>query len=157
MQDSAPNQQSPRPTEPPRSFLSGQGKLLIAVVLLIVALGYFAYTAFQGATIFYFTVGELLDGEGRAGESLRVNGKLVPDSFQREAEGTLARFSLTDGQNVLPAVHQGILPELFFNPYTEIVLQGVYGDDGVFRSQQVIVKCPSKYAARADEQGAQLS
>jgi cytochrome c-type biogenesis protein CcmE len=127
--------------------------MIIAVVLLVMALGYLGYTAFQGATVFYLTVGELLDGEAGVGETIRVNGNLVPDSFQRDTEGTIARFSLTDGQQLLPAVHDGILPELFFNEHSEIVLQGHYLD-GVFQSQMVIVKCPSKYVALAEEQRA---
>ena len=152
MQDAVPPQQPPELAERPKSFLGGQGKLIIAVVLLVVALGYFAFTAFQSATVFYLTVGELLEGEGEIGETVRVNGKLVQDSFQREGEGTLAKFNLTDGQNLLPAIHDGVLPDLFFNEHSEIVLQGHYGEDGVFQSQMVVVKCPSKYAALAQEQ-----
>ena len=154
MQDSIPNQQPPDLGESPRGPLGGRGKLIIAVGLLVVALGYLGYTAFQGATVFYLTVGELLDGEADVGETIRVNGKLVPDSFKRDTEGTIARFSLTDGQQLLPAVHDGLLPELFFNEHSEIVLQGHYGEDGVFQSQMVIVKCPSKYASLAQEQRA---
>ena len=157
MQDGAPTSQPPELAERPRSFLGGQGKLFIAVGLLIVALGYFAYTAFQGATVFYLTVGELLERQGEVGETVRVNGKLVPDSFRRDSEGTVARFTLTDGQKVLPAVHDGILPGLFFNEHTEIVLEGHYGDDGVFQSQMVIVKCPSKYESLAQKQRAEIS
>ena len=156
MQDSVPNpsQQPPELAESPRGLLGGRGKLIIAVGLLVIALGYLGYTAFQGATVFYFTVGELLGGEADVGEPIRVNGKLVPDSFQRDTEGTIARFSLTDGQQLLPAVHDGILPNLFFNEHSEIVLQGYYGEDGVFQSQMVIVKCPSKYVSLAEEQRA---
>ena len=154
MQDSIPNQQPPDLAESPRGLLGGRGKLIIAVGLLVVALGYLAFTAFQGATVFYLTVGELLDGRAEVGKAVRVNGKLVPDSFLRDAEGTIARFTLTDGQQLLPAVHDGILPELFFNEHSEIVLQGLYGEDGVFQSQMVIVKCPSKYVSLAEEQRA---
>ena len=150
----SPSQQPPELAESPRGLLGGRSKLIIAVGLLVVALVYLAYTAFQGATVFYLTVGELLDGRADVGETIRVNGKLVPDSFHRDAEGTVARFSLTDGQQLLPAVHDGILPELFFNEHSEIVLQGYYGEDGVFQSQMVIVKCPSKYEALAEEQRA---
>ena len=154
MQDSIPHQQPPELAENPRGLLGGRGKLIIAVGLLVIALGYLAFTAFQGATVFYLTVSELLDGEADVGETIRVNGKLVPDSFQRDTEGTIARFSLTDGQQLLPAAHDGILPELFFNEHSEIVLQGHYGENGVFQSQMVIVKCPSKYVSLAQEQRA---
>jgi len=150
----SPSQPPPDLGESPQGLLGGRGKLIIAVVLLVVALGYLAFTAFQGATVFYLTVGELLDGEADVGKTIRVNGKLVSHSFQRDTEGTIARFTLTDDQQLLPAVHDGILPELFFNEHSEIVLQGQYGEDGVFQSQMVIVKCPSKYVALSEEQQA---
>ena len=38
-----------------------------------------------------------------------------------------------------------MLPDLFFNPHSEIVLGGTYGDDGVFIADRVLIKCPSKY------------
>ena len=157
MQDAVPPQQPPELAERPKSFLGGQGKLIIAMTLLVVALGYFAFTAFQGATVFYLTVGELLEGEGEVGETIRVSGKLVQDSFHREGEGTLAKFNLTDGQSLLPSIHDGVLPDLFFNEHSEIVLQGYYSEDGVFQSQMVVVKCPSKYASLAKEQRGETS
>ena len=40
-----------------------------------------------------------------------------------------------------------VVPDLFFNQHSEIILEGSYGDDGVFYSESVIVKCPSKYVA----------
>ena len=152
MQDAVPPQQPPELAERPKSFLGGQGKLIIAMTLLVVALGYFAFTAFQGATVFYLTVGELLEGEGDVGETIRVSGKLVQDSFHRDEEGTLARFNLTDGQSLLPVIHDGVLPDLFFAEHSEIDLQGYYREDGVFQSQMVIVSCPSKYIALEQEQ-----
>ena len=152
MQGSTPNQQPPTLDEAPRGFLSGRCKIIIAVGLLIVAMGYLGYNAFQGATVFYFTVSEMVGGEVEVGEEVRVNGKLIPESFKRDQSGTTARFVLTDGQQSLPATHNGILPELFFNEHSEIVLQGHYGEDGMFQSQMVIVKCPSKYVALAEDQ-----
>ena len=46
---------------------------------------------------------------------------------------------------IVVALHQGVLPDLFFNDHSEIILEGSLGHDGVFTSQNVIVKCPSKY------------
>lgn len=113
------------------------------------ALGYFGYTAFQGATVFYLTVGELLNGGAEAGKTVRVSGKLVADSFRREPQGTVAHFSLTDGRQTLPATYNGVVPELFFNEQSDIVLEGYYDTQGVFQSREIIVKCPSKYEAVA--------
>ena len=38
-----------------------------------------------------------------------------------------------------------MLPELFFNEHSEVILEGNYTPEGVFQSHNVIVKCPSKY------------
>ena len=147
-------QDGPEPVVSEGGILSSnRGKLLIALVVLIGAFGYLALIAFQSATVYYYTVGELQDlGPTPEGRMVRVNGKLVEDSFERIDTSTLARFSLTDGSDTLSAAHDGILPNLFFNEHSEIILEGSYGQDGVFQSHNVIVKCPSKYVA-AEESG----
>ena len=130
-----------------------RGKLLIALVVLVGALGYFAFMAFEGATVYYYTVGEMNDiGQTPDGKMVRVSGKLMPESFNRGEGSTLAKFSLTDGTESLIANHIGVLPDLFFNDHSEIILEGAYGSDGVFQSENVIVKCPSKYIALDEEQ-----
>ena len=127
--------------------------MLVGLVVLVGALGYFAFVAFQSATVYYYTVGELNDlGPTPDGKAVRVSGKLVPDSFSRGESSTLANFHLTDGSETLAAVHEGVVPDLFFNEHSEIILEGSYLANGVFESQNVIVKCPSKYIA-ADGSG----
>lgn len=134
------------------SVVAHRGKLLIALVVLVAALGYFAFMAFEGATVYYHTVGEVNQlGPTPDGKMVRVSGKLVPDSFHRGDGSTLAEFALTDGADSLIANHVGVLPDLFFNDHSEIILEGAYGSDGVFKSENVIVKCPSKYIAMDEE------
>ena len=131
---------------------ANRGKALIAAGVLCSALGYFAYVAFQGATVYYFTVGEISDQPATAeGKVVRVSGKLVAESFHRTEGSTLAHFALTDGDQVMQARHDGVLPDLFFNEHSEIILEGKYVPGSEFDSQNVIVKCPSKYVAVAEE------
>ncbi len=141
----------------PAGVLAGNRKMYIAIAMLVLALGYFGFTAFQGATMFYLTVDELLAGRAEVGESVRVSGKLIPESFSRETDGTLAYFSLTNGTETLPAVYDGAgLPDLFFNEHSDIVLEGKYQPDGVFETTTVVVTCPSKYQGEEVEPGAVL-
>ena len=129
-------------------------KLLVALVVLVAAAGYFACQAFDAATVYYYTVGEMNQiGPTAEDRMVRVSGKLVPDSFHREQGSTIAEFHLTDGEQRLGAAHDGVLPDLFFNEHSEIILEGRYHPDGVFLSENVIVKCPSKYIAQEDETG----
>ena len=113
------------------------------------AVGFLAFNAFQGASVYYFTVDEALAGRVQEGATVRISGKLLPDSFYRETEGTVAHFSLVEDSSVLQATYDGILPELFFNEHSDIVLEGSLNQDGVFNSDTIIVKCPTKYQAQA--------
>ena len=144
------NEDEPRPANAsPQGFFSGQRKVIIAVALLAMAVGFLAFNAFQGASVDYFTVDEALAGRVQEGATVRISGKLLPDSFYRETEGTVAHFSLVEDNSVLQATYDGILPELFFNEHSDIVLEGSLNQDGVFNSDTIIVKCPTKYQAQA--------
>ena len=135
----------PEPFEE-RSIVAHRGKLLIAIGVFVMALGYLGFTAFQSASAYYLTVGELTEkGAGAYEKNLRVNGKLVLNSFERDQGGMLVHFSLTDGQETIRAAYRGLVPDMFFNEHSEILLEGTYGSDGWFDAQAIIVKCPSKY------------
>ena len=139
------------PGEEEQAISANRFKILIGLLVLVTALGYFAFMAFQSATVYYYTVGELSElGPTVDGRMVRVSGKLVPDSFVREGASTLAHFALTDGSQTLHAAHEGVLPDLFFNEHSEIILEGDFKRDGTFASQNVIVKCPSKYVTEEE-------
>jgi len=129
-------------------------KLGIGFIVVLAALGYFSFMAFQSATVYYFTVSEMNDeGPTPLGRVVRVSGNLLPSTFQRDEGSTVAKFALTDGSQTIEAAHSGILPALFFNEHSEIILEGTHSPGGVFQSQNVIVKCPSKYIATEEEEG----
>ena len=137
----------PEPLEE-KSVLAHRGKLFIAIGVFVLALGYLGFTAFQGASAYYLTVGELVaKGDSAYDKNLRVNGKLIPVSFERDANGTLIHFSLTDGLETIDAVYNGLVPDLLFNEHSEILLEGTYDSNALFDAQAIIVKCPSKYQA----------
>jgi cytochrome c-type biogenesis protein CcmE len=129
------------------SVLTRNRKLVVVGVILVLAFVYFAFTAFRAATSYYLSVDELIERGPVAGErDVRVKGSLVPLTFAREgANSIMAHFQLEDGGAQVAATYEGVLPDLFFNPHSEIVLGGVYGADGVFAADRVLIKCPSKY------------
>ena len=136
--------------DPPASGLAAvftrRRRLIILGIILLAAFGYFGFSAFQSATSFYVTVDELAQDDGLAGESVRVKGALVEGSFARAStENTLATFALQENGAEIAASYDGVLPDLFFNPHSEIVLEGVYEPGGVFEADRYWVKCPSKY------------
>ena len=133
------------------TLLSNRWKILIGLLILVTGLSYFGFIAFGSATVYYYTVTELNDiGPTPPDKLVRVKGKLDPSSFYRNKGSTVAHFTLSDDGGTLYATHDGVLPDLFFNEHSEIILEGEYQPNGIFDSQTVIVSCPSKYIA-ADE------
>ena len=121
-------------------------KFLISIIILVSAFSYLAIIAFQSATVYSYTVSELKVASIQDNGSLiRVTGKLLPESYVRLNDSPIAEFMLTDGVENVEAMHSGVLPDLFFNERSEIILEGTYSVSGVFDSERIIVKCPSKY------------
>ena len=90
------------------------------------------------------------------GPNIRTGGRCgfpagwLRDTFQRAGGGTQASFQLVDKEGDgagprLAAAYDGVMPDLFFNPHSEIILEGSYGDGGIFQADNILVKCPSKY------------
>ena len=136
---------------------SNKTRLVILVLVVGLALGYMVYAAFPGNALYFMSVSEFMDREeAQDGRIVRVSGKLVDGSFQREGKSTLSHFQLVD-ENAgaspvnLSASYVGVVPDLFFNPHSEIILQGSYGPGRVFEADLILVKCPSKYISLEDE------
>ena len=153
--------QADLPSEPAREDHAGRGHRTRFVVLgLVVALsvGYMVYSAFPGNALYFLTVSEFMARDGvQDGRTVRVAGKLVDGSFLREENSTLSSFRLTDKDGglageQLAASYVGVLPDLFFNPHSEVILEGSYGPSRVFHVNNVLVKCPSKYQSLEQEQ-----
>ncbi len=136
---------------------SNRVRLIILVGVIALAVAYMVYAAFPGNTQYFVSVSEFLDDPRlHDGQTLRVAGALAPDSFRREDGSARSRFALGDkevdvpglipGSRVMEASYVGVLPDLFFNPHSEIILEGSYdAGSGVFATDHILVKCPSKY------------
>ena len=136
-----------------RKILAGKSRFFLIGFVLLLGIGYLVSAAFPGNTSYYFTVGELDEFSGeKTGRSFRVKGELVAQSFIRQDLDTTAEFTLFEDDHTLRATYSGVVPDLFFDERTEIILQGVYGPDEIFKAETVSVLCPSKYEG-LDEEG----
>lgn len=138
------------PTERSRVF-NNKTRLLIVGLVFALSLGYLVYAAFPGSARYYLTVSEFMADESNLnGQPVRVVGKLVPGTHQ-QVTGTLEHtFTLTEGGQTLNAAYSGLVPDLFENEFSDVVLEGIYGG-GIFHSDSLIVKCPSKYERLVQE------
>ena len=92
----------------------------------------------------------------KAARLKRVSGKLIEGTFGREGNSIDSQFQITDNEASIPietlkASYTGVLPDLFFNPHSELILEGSYGVNQVFHADSILVKCPSKYVDLEDE------
>ena len=137
--------------------MSNKIRLSIIVSVLILAMVYMVYAAFPGSAMYYVTVDELAvkskAGELVPGQRVRVVGRLVPDSFERKPGTLEASFSISNQGEVLRAQYNRPIPDTFFSPQNQVVLEGTYGPDALFHADDVTVKCPSKYESLPKEKG----
>jgi cytochrome c-type biogenesis protein CcmE len=118
------------------------------IVVIIVALGYLAYTGVQDSKSYYVTIKELNGmGNGAYSKRLRVAGNVQPGSIKRQ--GTHLEFLLMEQDRTLPVVYSGSeAPPDTFKDNAQALAEGKYGRDGVFHATNIQAKCASKYAPK---------
>ena len=135
---------------------SNRTRFLVLIAVIALTLGYMIYAAFPGNALYFLTVSEFTSrAEVQDGRVLRVSGKLVEGTFGREGNSINSQFQITDQDGNSPsttllASYTGVLPDLFFNPHSELILEGTYGGNQVFHADEILVKCPSKYVDLED-------
>ena len=139
--------------------MSDQGRRYVrfgaVIVVILVALGYLAYTGVQDSKSYYVTIKEL-DGMGNGAYSkrLRVAGNVQPGSIKRQ--GTHLEFLLVEQDRTLPVVYSGSeAPPDTFKDDAQALAEGSFGRDGVFHANKLQAKCASKYAPKQGDQAAQ--
>src|SRR5258707_9618686 len=117
-----------------------------AMVVILLALGYLAYTGVQESKSYYVTIKELRGlGDGAYSKRLRVAGNVQPGSIRRS--GTNVNFVLVENDQLLNVVYNGTEPPPdTFKDNAQALAEGKFGHDGVFYAKQIQAKCASKYA-----------
>ena len=117
-----------------------------ALVVILLALGYLAYTGVQESKSYYVTIKELRGmGDGAYAKRLRVAGNVQPGSIKRS--GINMSFTLIENDQLLKVVYNGTEPPPdTFKDDSQALAIGTFGRDGVFHATQLQAKCASKYA-----------
>lgn len=132
------------PMLPPRRRPWG---IVVLVAVVLVVIGYLAFSSIGSALMYYVTPSELLDrGDAAIGETVRLGGQVAPGSVS--GPPTDLTFVLTDGEGNI-TVHSTVAPTRSFREGSGAVVEGALGDDGVFEATQVIVKHDENYEAPA--------
>jgi len=133
-------------TQPNHKYL----KFGAAVTIIVLALGYVAYTGVQENKSYYVTIKELRGmGDSAYSKHLRVSGFVEPGSIKQN--GTHADFNLTEDGQMLKVSYKGSEPPPdTFKDHAQALAIGDLGRDGVFHANQLQAKCASKYAPQQD-------
>lgn len=125
-------------------------KLVFGVGIIIVVVAYLFISGMKDSSVYFYTVGEFFEEkESLVGKGARVNGELVPDSINFDAENLILTFQITDdSKNILNVRHKGVAPDTF-SEAVSVVVEGKYEND-IFHATSIMTKCPSKYEAKTE-------
>ena len=121
-------------------------KFGLVMAVILVSLGYLAYTGVRDTKSYYVTIKELKSMDDSVyAKRLRVAGNVVPGSIKRQ--GSHVEFQLAEEGRTLPVVYTGTeVPPDTFKDDSQALAEGTFGRDGVFHAKGLQAKCASKYA-----------
>ncbi len=120
-------------------LLAGLLLLSGATALVLVALG-------DGIAYFYSPVQIVAEPPGPQ-RVVRLGGLVEEGSVEKQTDGLKVSFRITDLQESIPVVYEGILPDLF-REGQGVVTQGSLNADGVFAAREVLAKHDENYIPR---------
>ena len=139
-----------------------QMKFVVAALVVVGAIGYLGFSSFMSTSMYYLTVQEMYDrGAEIYSQEIRLTGKVVPGTIQRNDKEMTLQFKAADPDNpntVVRVHYKGVIPDTF-KEEADVVLEGALipkgstGSTGIvaqedrFEARTLFAKCPSKYEA----------
>lgn len=118
------------------AIVGGMSVMALAAVLVLVALG--------DEIVFFHSPSDIVERQIAPGARIRLGG-LVADGSVERGTGTLVRFAVEDGANVVNVQYDGILPDLF-REGQGVVTEGSFDDgNAVFIADMVLAKHDENY------------
>jgi cytochrome c-type biogenesis protein CcmE len=133
------------------------GRFYVGLVGVAVVVTYLVWTGIKDTMVYYLTPTELMAKVEQDPSfhlvGVKVSGRVVPGSYERGDEDFLHHFRVHDiefPEVAFPVVYRNVLPDSFTDE-TEVILEGRYGEDGVFHAKTLLTKCGSRYEAAPDD------
>jgi len=126
-----------------------RGKFVAGIFIIVATIAFLVYTAVDQTKMYMVTVAEYLGNrEAYAGTTVRIAGRVRPESMQWSAEVRELAFVLDDiqGSGAVSVHYSGLLPDMF-SEGRDVVVEGPHTDAETFEASSVLTSCPSKYEA----------
>jgi cytochrome c-type biogenesis protein CcmE len=116
--------------------------ILAIVTTSSIAVGLITFALRENMNLFFPPV-DVLGGKAPLDREIRLGGFVDKGSVVRDTHSLIVRFSIGDGQNSVPVIYEGILPDLFAEEQAAIA-KGKWNGQ-VFTSSEVLAKHDENY------------
>ena len=116
----------------------GLGVLALSVGLVLSTL--------RESIVFFNSPTDVVEKHLAPGTRIRLGGLVKPGSLLR-GDNLVHRFNITDGNQEIPVVYEGLVPDLF-REGQGVVAEGALQPDGTFRADGVLAKHDERYMPR---------
>jgi cytochrome c-type biogenesis protein CcmE len=113
------------------------GVLSIALTLVLSAL--------QESIVFFNSPTDVVEKHIAPGTRIRIGGLVKPGSLV--GDNLVHRFNVTDGNQEIPVVYEGLVPDLF-REGQGVVAEGALQPNGTFKADSVLAKHDERYMPR---------
>ena len=117
--------------------------LVVATLTALAASVALILVAFEDNVVFFYSPSDLLKKRPGPTQKLRIGGLVKKDSIKREPGVTEVSFEVTDLNNSVRVVFNGILPDLF-REEQGVVAEGRYREQ-LFYATQILAKHDEQY------------
>ncbi len=132
--------------------------VIFAVILILSSFVYLVFLGMKEGSMYYLEVREFFNRLNElGGQKVRINGAIVPGSVNYDTGSMKLSFLLKDNEMEnsprVKVVYKGSPPDLLEQEGVTLVAEGSYNSrTGVFEAKQLLVKCPSKYEKKEEEE-----
>lgn len=151
-------------SQPVAQRSAGRWKFLVGGIAMLAAVVYLILSGTASGALPLLSVDELVKDAKYTGQLVRVTGAVLGDTIRFDGENLIIEFtvaSIPPGiEDLGQALHEATLdenasrmavrvegqpkPDLLQNE-AQAIMTGTLGQDGIFRANEVLFKCPSRY------------
>jgi len=125
--------------------VNNRARLILAVLIIIGAVGYLIYFGMQQGVGQILTIEEALQKKYDSNISfIQMEGQVNYDTVTFEPNKPLITFDITNDKSNITVIFKDVKPDNFDSGYP-IIIEGRFQEDGKFSADKLLVKCPSKY------------
>ncbi|GBD92156.1 cytochrome c-type biogenesis protein CcmE [bacterium BMS3Abin04] len=132
-------------------------KFVIGLSIIIISIGTLFYFGMSSSMIAYLNVRDIVNTSREMPTKIvKVTGKVKIGTIKTSNANRKLKFILQDSDSTnfaFPVIYNGIIPDNFKSG-TIVVVRGTMGSDKVFRADNLLAKCPSKYNVSVSKKGA---